>query len=258
MLGLSCPAGGLVTYTIGYANVGSQAATGVVLTDVLGAYMTCANGCSGWNLVSGSTYTRSVGTVAAGGSGSVTIVAQIGTVLPAGVNTVTNTARIGDDGSQGQDPNIGNNTATRSTAVLAAPDMMVSKSDGGVTVLTGQLITYTVYYTNTGTRAASNVMLTETLPAHTGFIRGDGVWLWLGGSTYVQNVGTVNAGASGSRRYVVQVDPTLPAGVTSIINTVCLGDNGQNGPDLTPSNNCAWDVTPINSNPVLLGLQDSG
>ena len=219
----------MITYNITYSNIGTQDASGVVLTEVLPANTSYVG--YGWSRAFNSTYTRTVGLVPAGASGSITIVVQVTTTLPTGVNAVTNTVRIVDDGSQGADPNINNNVAIRITPVLAVPDMAVGKSDGGVTVLAGQLITYTVYYTNTGTRAATNVILTETLPVRTGFI-GYG-WSWLGGSTYVQNVGTVNAGASGSRLFVVQVDPTVPAGVTSIVNTVCTSDDGTNGRDPT-------------------------
>lgn len=244
--GISAGAGQQITYTINYTNVGTQAATGVVLTDVVPANTSYVG--YGWTHVVNATYAQAVGTVPAGGSGSYQIVVQVTSTLPLGVNAVTNTVRIGDDGLNGLDPNISNNTATDSTPIIAVPDLVVTKSANVGSILAGQLITYTVNYSNTGARAATNVRLTETLPAHTGYI-GYG-WSWVGGSTYVQNVGTVAAGSSGSRQFVVQVDPVLPGGVNYILNTVAIGDDGTNGPDANNSNNAAWAITPINALPV--------
>ena len=249
--GGSVQAGGLITYTINYTNVGTQAALGVVLTDVVPVNTSYVG--SGWTNIVNSTYILAVGPVASGASGSATIIVQVTSTLPVGVNSVTNLVRIGDDGSQGTDPNVNNNIATDVTPIIAVPDLVVTKSDGGVTVLPGQQIAYTVYYTNTGSRAATNVVLTETLPANTGYI-GSG-WSWLGGSTYVQTVGTVAAGASGTRSFVVQVAPSLPAHTTFILNTVSIGNDGSNGGDANPQNNTGWDMTPIDSLPVPLAVK---
>lgn len=234
-------AGGLITYTINYTNVGARAATGVVLTETLPANTSYEG--YGWTHVGGSTYVLADGTLSPGLSGSAIFVVRVTGALPTGVSSVSNVVRIGNDGLNGPDLNISNNTGADSTPVVALPDLAITKTDGGGTATPGQLITYTIYYTNTGARVANNVRLTETLPANTGYI-GSG-WSYLGGSTYYQALGTIPAGASGSRQFIVQVAPSVPVGVGSISNIAGIGDDGSNGADPTPANNNAWDETPL-------------
>jgi uncharacterized repeat protein (TIGR01451 family) len=65
-----------VTYTLSYSNSGEADATGVVITDDLPAgteFVSCSNGCT----QSGSTVSWSIGSVPAGGSGSVTLTVRV-------------------------------------------------------------------------------------------------------------------------------------------------------------------------------------
>ncbi len=63
------------------------------------------------------------------------------------------------------DPNPANNSSTASTTVIAPrADVQVSKT-GPATARPGSDITYTLDYSNTGPDTASNVQVSDTLPA---------------------------------------------------------------------------------------------
>jgi uncharacterized repeat protein (TIGR01451 family) len=124
---------------------------------------------------------------------------------------------------------------------LHAPDLQLSKADGVVSVIPGQILTYTLTVSNVGTLSASGVTISDTLPAHTSFLEasdsGDytqGVVTW--------PVFTLTSASSVSRTVVVQVADPLPVTVTTITNTASVSDDGSYGPDPTPDNNAASDV----------------
>ncbi len=85
-----------VTYTLSWRNTGSGDASGVVLTDMVPdgfSYVTCTGGCS----ETAGTVTWTLGSVAAGGSGSVTVTLQADNPFNAVSNPVTNTASLDSD-----------------------------------------------------------------------------------------------------------------------------------------------------------------
>jgi len=77
---------GTIAYTLAYANVGSQDATGVVITETVPVYTTYTG--SGWTCLpdanDGSTCTYAVGNLAVGASGTVTFTVTVDSNLPAG------------------------------------------------------------------------------------------------------------------------------------------------------------------------------
>jgi uncharacterized repeat protein (TIGR01451 family) len=84
------------------------------------------------------------------------------------VTAIVNAAAVGDDGSSGTDPTPDDNTADDEDRLAAR--VIVSKTDGGVIVEPGDTIVYTLTYTNTGSVAATGVVITETVPATTTFV----------------------------------------------------------------------------------------
>jgi uncharacterized repeat protein (TIGR01451 family) len=116
------------------------------------------------------------------------------TPLPAGVTTLTNTAVIGDDGANGVDPTPNDNTSTDTTPVTAKPDMVIDKSDNGLTSLrANQLITYTLTFSNVGNQAATGIIITESVPANTVFVGPRG-WHLVSGTGAAGSVYTSAAG----------------------------------------------------------------
>jgi len=260
--GVTVTPGSVLTYTLTYTNVGNQGATGVILTETVPAHTTYTG--SGWTCIpdnnAGSVCTFSVGALNAGASGSATFVVTVNATVPAGVTQIANTAIIGDDGTNGPDPTPADNSGSDTTPLEAAPDLQISKTDGGVTVTPGSVLTYTLTYTNVGNQGATGVILTETVPAHTTYT-GSG-WTCIpdnnAGSVCTFSVGALNAGASGSATFVVTVNTTVPAGVTQIANTAIIGNDGTNGPDPTPADNTSSEATPLEAAPDLTITKTDG
>ncbi len=58
------------------------------------------------------------------------------------------------------------------THVDITADLRLTKDDGGITAVPGDVIRYALTYTNTGPLWAAGVVITETVPAHTTFDSG--------------------------------------------------------------------------------------
>lgn len=161
----------LVTFTLTATNAGPEEATNVVLKDVLGPALSFVS-----STPAGSTYdaaTRTInfllGSMASGKVVTVTVVAKINDVPGA---TFTNTASI--SGTQ-PDPNVANNNSVSAALPIAAlpatlSDLSITKEITAGTAETGENITYTIIARNNGPLAASNVMVTDILPANLTFV----------------------------------------------------------------------------------------
>src|SRR5207237_1177171 len=115
-------------------------------------------------------------------------------------------------------------------------------SDGGVTAVMGEPITYTLAYSNVGNQVATGVVLTETLPANTSFNAAASTAGWAqaapGSSVYRYSVpGMVAVAGSGSVTFVVNVSSALPASIASISNTATIADDGAHGGDYSLADN---------------------
>ena len=168
-------AGGSTTYTLVVTNNGPSPVSGAILADpaVTGLTVTgvaCAASpgeCTGPttptvgqleggtfalpDLASGQTYRLAVTADVTASSGSVTNTATV--AGPTGVS----------------DPNAGNDSATDSDTVTAAPlsaDLAIAKTDGTATVNAGGSTTYTLVVTNNGPSPVSGAILAD--PAVTG------------------------------------------------------------------------------------------
>ena len=170
--GATTAPGQTVVYTINYGNsaTATTPSTGVVLTETIPGNSTFNAGAStgGW-VCGATTCTFAVGTLAPGATGSVTFAVTVVNPIPAGVGQINNAVTITDDGAHGTDANSANNTGTDFTPVNAAPDLTVSKSDGGATSVPGGTVAYTISYGNVGNQGATGVVLTETIPANSTF-----------------------------------------------------------------------------------------
>ena len=262
--------GATLVYTLTYANVGNQDATGVVITETLPAHTAFNQGASatGWTCIDGepggTRCTYALGHLHASASGHVTFAVSITNPLPAGVTHIDNIAVIADDGSNGEDPTPQNNTATTTTPVSAAPDLQVSKSNGVDTVEPGDTLVYQIIVTNSGDQGATGIRLTDYLPAHTLFVSASD-----GGSQVTSPIAFDNVvswpefslaggGASVTRVLTVSVADPFPVDTNVITNTVTVTDDGANGPDPTPENNTAVDVDTVAAASVLLMSKDNG
>src|SRR5207237_5982787 len=116
-----------------------------------------------------------IGTVLAGGSGLADFAVDVLNPAAAGVNQISNTASIASDLP---DPNPADNTASDTTPLVAAPDLSIVKSDGGISTTPGGTVPYTLSYANTGNQGATGVAITETVPANTTFNAGASTAGW--------------------------------------------------------------------------------
>jgi uncharacterized repeat protein (TIGR01451 family) len=270
--GASVAPGGTVTYTLTYANSGNRGATGVVITETVPANTTSNAGASsaGWvcspDNNAGSTCTLAIGgLVAGGGNQTATYAATVANPLAAGVSQISNTATIADDGTNGTDPTPANNSGSDTTPITGAPDLSLTKSDGGASVAPGGTVAYTLTYANSGNRGASGVVITETVPANTTFNAGASTAGWIcspnnnAGSTCTLAIGALVAGGGNQTAiYAATVANPLPAGVSQISNTATIADDGTNGTDPTPGNNSGSDTTPITGAPDLSLTKSDG
>ncbi|HKV13187.1 MAG TPA: hypothetical protein VJ725_33920, partial [Thermoanaerobaculia bacterium] len=270
--GASVSPGNTITYTLTYGNTGNRGATGVVLTETVPANTTFNAGAStaGWSCTpdnnAGAACTLAVGSLAGGVTGqTATFAVTVDNPVPNGVKDITNTVTIEDDETNGIDPNPSDNTSTDTTPVSSAPDLSITKSDGGASVAPGNTITYTLTYGNTGSTGAAGVVITETVPANTTFNAGASTAGWSctpnnnAGATCTLAIGSVAAGVTGqTATFAVTVDNPVANGVTQITNTASIADNGNNGTDPTPANNTSTDTTPVSSAPDLSITKSDG
>ncbi|MDI9569429.1 MAG: carboxypeptidase regulatory-like domain-containing protein [Pseudomonadota bacterium] len=118
-------------------------------------------------------------------------------------------------------------TADKKDVVLKQATLTISKAGNPATVNLGGEITYTITYKNTGTAAANNVVITDTIPANTSFkSASDGVSP--AGGVVTWNIGTVDAGVEGQRQLVVTVANKLPD-QTNIANSIYSITSDQTG-----------------------------
>jgi len=146
------------------------------------------------------------------------------------------------------------------TSVNNYLDLAVDKDDGGVTATAGDVLTYTIAFSNTGTVAASGVVITETLPANTTFNSGESNPGWMqvtATDQYTYSVGDMSADLTDVITFGVTVDSSLPGGVTTITNTVEIADDGTGLVENTPEDNVDTIYTPVNGGGTL-GLIDQG
>ena len=262
--------GGTVTYTLGYSNFGTAGAAGVAITEIVPAHTTFAAGSStpGWvctpDITAGSVCTLVVGIVPAGGVGSVDFALTVVSPVPAGVTEISNTAAIDHDGSGGSDPDPSDNTATETTPVEAVPDLAVIKTDGGVPIAPGANLVYTLSFANHGDQGATGVALSDTVPANTSFDPGSSSPGWIcspdGSAGSVCTLpGRRPRGRRHGRRSGLRRHHRRPgaAGVTQIVNTATVADDGGNGADADPSDNADTIATDFDSTPPTVANLDS-
>jgi uncharacterized repeat protein (TIGR01451 family) len=151
-------------YLVKITNHGPSRATGATVTDTvpdrlrIDSVSSSRGACS----TSGQTVNCDLGTLASGASATVRI-----TVLTTKAGSYTNTASTT---SEVPDPNPSNNTDSADVQVSAKADLAIAKAVGASTALVGDTITYGMTVTNRGPDDASDVTVTDPLPAGASFV----------------------------------------------------------------------------------------
>ncbi len=136
------------------------------------------------------------------------------------------------------EPNTANNTTSTVTDVIRRVDVAVTKvaSNPGPdsAFAQGENVTYTIVVTNNGPSRASNVVMTDVLPAGLSFVS-----VTPGGPTCTQSLGTVtctyatmNPGATNN----ISITALITASQTQIVNTA---NTTRTETDTNPANNSA-------------------
>ncbi|WP_136607679.1 S-layer homology domain-containing protein [Paenibacillus dokdonensis] len=154
--------GDTIAITVTVKNNGPASATGVVVNDLLPAGLTFVSATPSQGSYNSSTGAWTVGTVAV--ASPVSLLLQARVVSP---NTQTNSATISQ--ADQSDPDISNNSAT----VMVTPqqaDLSVANTVSNATPNVGDTITFTVTVSNNGPDRATNVVVTDSLPAGLTFV----------------------------------------------------------------------------------------
>jgi uncharacterized repeat protein (TIGR01451 family) len=235
-----------VTYNIGLTNNGPGNATNVTLSDPIPSQATFVSfnqvtgpgfSCSAPAVGSGGTVTCNIATLNSGATATFTLVVHTNASVSGGmINTATASSSTGD-------PNSGNNSASAATNVVTA-DLAVTKTSPAGVVSPGSNVTYSIGVTNNGPAAATNVALTDVLPANTTYVSnnqtgGPGFSCTTpavgSGGTVTCNIASLASGATATFSLVVQVSLTAPGGPLSNTATV----SAASPLDPTPTNNSA-------------------
>ncbi len=225
-----------LTYTLEVSNAGPSTATDTVVTDPLPAGMTfvSATPTTGSCAESGGTVTCSLGTLAPGATETITIdvIAD-----PASAGTPDNTATAS---TTTPDPDPSNDEATESTTVVAQADLSIAKIDSSDPIDAGSPLTYTIDVRNDGPSEATNVVVTDPLPAGTTFVSATAGGSHAGG-TVTWSLGTMASGDSATLQVTVQVDADRAAALSNTATVV----SDVNDPD--PGDNSATEGTGVGS-----------
>ncbi len=164
--------GGTVIYTVGLTNEGPSNATGIVLTDSIPTGLTFVSATlrSQNGVSNGTTVTFPAIDLDASSSASASLTF---TVDSAAAGTLTNTASVPDLSNAGENDTT-NNSATADITVTPQVDLVIAKSVTLANAQVGSNLTYTITVTNNGPSQATNVQVTDTLPAGVTFTSGTG------------------------------------------------------------------------------------
>ncbi len=175
--------------------------------------------------------------------------------IPIGIDEVTNQGTVTGDNFSDEDTNI------VIDPVVAAPILHIEKDDGGVTVLPGGLIVYTLTYWNDGNQDANGVTLTDVVPPNSVFDASNSSGGWscvdgdIPGTICTYTIGVLTADAiHHTVNFAVRVDAApLPVGVETIDNTALIQDDS-----IPPVSDEDDDDTPVDASPILHILKTDG
>ena len=175
--------GDTVTYTITVTNNGPDTASNVTVQDLLPAGLSFVSATPSQGTYDSSTGVWNVGTVTTTAAQTLTIQATVDSPSP-----LTNTAMIGHHDQY--DPDPGNNQAS-ATETPQQADLQVQKSVSNPHPNVDDVIVYTVTLTNAGPDAATNVVVTDLLPAGLSFVGATPSQGTYDGTTGLWNVGAL-------------------------------------------------------------------
>ncbi|MFT7243800.1 MAG: putative repeat protein (TIGR01451 family) [Candidatus Azotimanducaceae bacterium] len=152
--------GASITYTLTATNNSLNAATGVIVTDLLPSGLTFSSASPSSGSYNSGTGAWTIGALSASGVATMSLVATVN-ANTAGT-TITNTASI--TGNE-QDDNTANDTANVPITVTYA-DIQVTKTANVTAVANGDIVRFTITATNNGPANATAVEITDYFPSY--------------------------------------------------------------------------------------------
>ncbi|WP_170150246.1 DUF11 domain-containing protein [Parahaliea mediterranea] len=195
-------AGDVLTFTVTVRNDASPA-TGVTVRANVPAQTSYLSHSPGGNYDGSGQVTWAVGELATGASAQVSLTVQVDAPLP-------------DDSQLSFGASVSADNATTAGAgvivfVSSRPALNLQKTAAVRAVTPGELLTYTLSYSNTGTDREAQATLEDNLPPETTYQSSTGGGTHAGG-VVTWNLGEVAAGASGSVAVTVRVNDGVPGG----------------------------------------------
>lgn len=226
--------GSNVTFTLTVLNAGPSNATGVAVTDALPAGLSFVSATPSQGSYASGTGVWTVGSLASGASATLALVANVaanGTY----VNTAAKTAQNEPDPDPSNDRAVAGVVAGGGGATFA--DLGIVKTDSPDPVRAGQGLTYTLVVTNRGPNGATNVTVTDPLPASVGLVSATPSQGGCGGTTTVTCLlGGLAAGNSATISIVVSVSAAAAPSITNTASVTATetdpnpGDNAASAP----------------------------
>ena len=252
---LSGPAvpGQTFNYFLQVVNNGNQDGTGVVVTDTLPLHVLDGSSVVTddpanviYDPLTGD-LTWNAGSLA-GGGGTQTLMVTVTVQDPVGTlfTSFDNTANVTDDGANGADPDLSDNSSTNTAGLGATPDYEIVKTSNLTdTAMVGDSFEYTITATNIGDQNGTGVTVTDRLPVtildRDNVTTSDPTNVTYDSATgeLVWSVGDLDGrGDSATLTVYVSIPFAIEDPLANvIINTATVADDGTNGPDLNPSNN---------------------
>jgi uncharacterized repeat protein (TIGR01451 family) len=217
--------GNKITYTLTYRNIGESDAVGATLTETVPANtsFTATLSTAGWSCTlggdAGGTCTLALGTVAAGATGSAIFVVRVKNPVSTSGGSIANRVCAAPGPP---------NCAFTQTPTTAAPVLTITKTANFTQAKPGDVLHYTIKYSNIGNEDAAIVTVTDAVPPGTVFEPTTSTAGWScapngsAGSVCTFTVGTLAAGAQGTVVFATTV-------LTTLSNTACVQFNPPGG-----------------------------
>jgi len=221
--------GSSVTYTFTVGNAGPAPVTGAIVQDVLPVGTTFRSGSEG---VIYDTETRSfryvTGTILKNASTVFTVTLDLD---PSLTGSLSNTATVSPP-STITDPNPSNNTDDDVDLLTPQVDVGVTKDDHSLTAIPGSTTTYTIVVSNTGPSTATNIQVTDSLPAIATGLSWSGSDNSSGTGSLSTVILSLLPGASVTYSYVVAIDPAATGSLDNLVTVTTDHDsNSDNNQD---------------------------
>jgi uncharacterized repeat protein (TIGR01451 family) len=250
------------SYAIAVSNAGPDAASSVVMNDVLPATLLflSINAPAGWNCTTPAagatgTVTCANTTLASGATANFTLTVR---VANGATGTIANTATVT---TAATDPDGTDNSSTTPPNAVAPAnaDLSIVKSNGAAFAVTGSSFSYTINVANAGPSNAANVVVTDVIPVGLTFVSATPSQGTCSGTTTITcNLGTLNAAASAT----ITINTTVTATSGTVTNTAVVtsatadpdpADNSSTTPPVTVTPTAPSEI-PTLSEWALIGL----